>query len=53
MKRAYFEDLPVGCVMHASGYTVTEAEILEFGQRFDPQPFHTDPGAANASIFVV
>ena len=49
--RAYFEDLPVGKVMHAGGYTVTEAEILEFGQRFDPQPFHTDPVAAKASIF--
>lgn len=49
--RAYFEDLPVGRVMHASGYLITEAEILEFGQRFDPQPFHIDPEAAKTSIF--
>jgi acyl dehydratase len=51
MKRAFFEDLPVGFIASAQGYTITEAEILEFGRRFDPQPFHTDPEAAKASIF--
>ena len=33
------------------GYLVTEEEIIEFGQRWDPQPFHTDPEAARQSHF--
>lgn len=51
MQLAYFEDLTPDFVAHASGYLVTEAEILEFGRRFDPQPFHTDPVAARDSVF--
>lgn len=51
MELAYLEDLTPDFVAHASGYRVTEEEILEFGRRFDPQPFHTDPIAAKASIF--
>lgn len=30
---------------------VTEAEIIEFGTRFDPRPFHVDPVAAKQSVF--
>lgn len=51
MELAYFEDLTPDFIAHAGGYVVTEAEIIEFGQRFDPQPFHTDPVAAMDSIF--
>jgi acyl dehydratase len=48
----YFEDFRAGEVQIADGhYLVTEEEILEFGHRFDPQPFHTDPIAAKESIF--
>jgi acyl dehydratase len=48
----YFEDFRVGeRATAAAEYLVTEAEIIEFGTRFDPQPFHTDPVAAKASIF--
>lgn len=32
-------------------YVVDEAEILEFGRRFDPQPIHTDPVAAAEGAF--
>ena len=32
-------------------YTISEEEIIEFGQRWDPQPFHTDPEAAKQSYF--
>jgi acyl dehydratase len=48
---AYFEDMTPDFVARAGGYLVTEEEILEFGRRFDPQPFHTDPVAAKASVF--
>jgi acyl dehydratase len=48
----YFEDLFVGQQwVHTGRYTLTEAEILEVGRRWDPQPFHTDPVAAEASLF--
>jgi acyl dehydratase len=48
----YFEDFRVGEKMIATAdYAVTQAEIIEFGTRFDPQPFHTDPEAAKESIF--
>jgi acyl dehydratase len=32
-------------------YEVTEAEILEFAERYDPQWFHTDPERAADSIY--
>jgi acyl dehydratase len=48
----YYEDLEVGSTAATDAtYLVTEEEVLEFGRRFDPQPFHTDPEAAAASEF--
>jgi acyl dehydratase len=48
----YFEDYVVGEeYAHPGSYTVTEAEIREVGERWDPQPFHIDPVAAEASVF--
>lgn len=47
----YFEDLRVGSVRELGSYTVTKAEILEFGERWDPQPFHVGEEAAKNSIF--
>jgi acyl dehydratase len=32
-------------------YDVTEAEIVEFAERYDPQWFHTDPDRAADSIY--
>ncbi|MBI4962207.1 MAG: MaoC family dehydratase [Desulfomonile tiedjei] len=47
----YFEDYAPGSVHELGGITIEEAEILSFGRRFDPQPFHTDPEAAKRSSF--
>ncbi len=48
----YFEDIEVGDVHEPDGrYEVTEAEIVEFAERYDPQPFHLDETAAQESIF--
>ena len=48
----YYEDLELGLVgARSAPYVVTEEEILEMGRRWDPQPFHTDPEAAAASVF--
>ena len=48
---AYFEDYVVGTVQEFGSIAVEEAEVIAFAQRFDPQPFHTDPVAARQSAF--
>ncbi|MEU6119245.1 MaoC family dehydratase [Streptomyces sp. NPDC047117] len=47
----YFEDFRAGDIHELGTVTVTEEEVLEFARRFDPQPFHTDPGLAKRSPF--
>jgi acyl dehydratase len=47
----YFEDLTVGQQESFGAYEVTESEIREFAERYDPQPMHVDPEAAEASMF--
>jgi acyl dehydratase len=47
----YWEDIKVGDTGSLDACTVTEAEILAFARKYDPQPFHTDPDVARQSIF--
>jgi acyl dehydratase len=47
----YFEDVEVGATREYGSYEVTEAEVVEFAEKYDPQPFHTDPEAAAESWF--
>ena len=47
----YFEDYIAGSVHELGSIMVEEAEVIEFGQRFDPQPYHIDPEAAKESIY--
>jgi acyl dehydratase len=49
--RRYLEDVAVGRERTYGAYEVTEAEILAFANRYDPQAFHTDPEAAVESRF--
>jgi acyl dehydratase len=46
-----FEDYPVGSVALYGPILVDEAEVIDFGRRFDPQDFHTDPVKAAKSPF--
>lgn len=46
-----FEDMEVGSRTEVATHTFTAEEILEFAERFDPQPFHVDEAAAKASPF--
>jgi acyl dehydratase len=46
-----FDDLAQGQELQFGSFTMTEAEILDFARRFDPQPFHVDPERAKATIF--
>lgn len=50
-KSLFLEDLRVGQRFRAGPETVTEAAIIAFAKEFDPQPFHTDPGAAKSTFF--
>lgn len=48
----YFEDFCLGQCQHSpKTHTVTEEEILEFGRRWDSQPFHTDKALAAQTEF--
>ena len=47
----YWEDFKVGESTDLGSHSMTEAEILAFARKYDPQPFHTDPDAARRSIF--
>jgi acyl dehydratase len=51
-KELYFEDFYVGQRFDSIGtYKVTAAEIKEFGEKYDPQPFHLDEAAGEGSFF--
>ncbi len=48
--RIYFEDLVPGQVYDLGSKQVSKEEVIEFASEFDPQPFHLDEDAGNASI---
>ena len=48
----FFEDFHIGQMFHsAASAKVTAEEIKEFGQKYDPQPFHLDEAAGEGSFF--
>lgn len=47
----YLEDLAEGQTFLSPARTLCAEAILAFAGEFDPQPFHTDPDAAEASFF--
>jgi len=49
--RYFWEDFPVGQVREFGHYAVTREAVLAFAREFDPQPFHLDDAAAEASLF--
>jgi len=51
MKEIYFEDLTPGRRFVSRGVTFSEADIIDFGLRYDPQPFHIDRCAAEQSPY--
>lgn len=44
-----FSELRAGLVLEFGSYSLTEAEIVEFASKYDPQPFHTDTATAATS----
>ena len=51
MTDLYLEDFKPGDRFESRGRTVSEAEIIDFALRFDPQPFHIDAEAAKRSPY--
>ena len=47
----YLEDFSVGDTREFGRYTVSLEEVMEFGRKYDPQPFHIDEAAAAKSHF--
>ena len=47
----YFEDYVAGAVFECGHIPVTQAEIIEFARRYDPQDMHVDPEAAARGRF--
>jgi acyl dehydratase len=47
----YLEDLSLGQRFTSSSYVMEAERMKEFAGEFDPQPFHLDDTAAQASVF--
>ena len=47
----FFDDFKPGDSFTSRGGSLSEAEIMEFASKYDPQPFHIDKAAAKKSIF--
>lgn len=47
----YLDDFQPGQEFALGSFSLSEEEIIDFARRFDPQPFHTDPEAAEGSAF--
>ena len=47
----YLDDLAVGDRFTSGEHAMDEAQIKAFAAQFDPQPFHLDDAAAQATLF--
>jgi acyl dehydratase len=50
-QQMYLDDLHVGQRFRSGSCLMEAARIQEFAAEFDPQPFHLDEAAAEASVF--
>lgn len=48
---ALLDDIAPGTTIDLGSHTFTEAEIIDFSSKYDPQYFHVDPVAARQSQF--
>ena len=48
----YWEDIKQGEVFELGSRTMDKERMIAFAREFDPQPFHTDEKAAEASVWV-
>lgn len=50
MKEHYFDDIKVGDRFTSEPLNVTEKQVIEFAQKFDPQMFHLNRKAAGRTL---
>jgi len=51
MSGRYWEEFEVGDRFRTAGYTFTEAAIIDFAFKYDPQPFHLDVETARETVY--
>lgn len=51
MNQRHYEDYAPGDKITSPGKTITEAEIIDYAFRYDPQPFHMDKEAASEHMY--
>ena len=51
MKVLYFEDVEIGTKLTCGTYDITKEEVVSFAGQWDPQPYHINEEAAQASIY--
>lgn len=51
MSDVWYESFKVGDTVRSPGKTLSEAEIIDWAFKYDPQPFHMDKTAAEESIY--
>jgi len=51
MRDYYFDDLKPGDAFSSPSLVLTEQDVIEFAEKYDPQPFHVDREAAKSSYF--
>lgn len=49
--KTFWEDIEAGRVLETGSVTLNAADIRVFAEKFDPQPYHMDREAADASLF--
>lgn len=47
----YWEDFKTGETITMGSFSLSEADIVDFARRYDPQPFHIDKAAAEKSFY--
>lgn len=51
MAKYYFEDFKVGDRWEFGTWSLSKEELIAFAREYDPQPIHTDEGAASRTAF--
>ncbi len=46
----WFDSFQAGELYQLGEFSLTEAEVIQFAQQFDPQPMHTDPTSVDVLI---
>jgi acyl dehydratase len=47
----YWEDFKTGETITMGSFSLSEADIVDFARRYDPQPFHIDKAVAEKSFY--